>query len=151
MILFSLKKQKESSIISINKKLTKIKNRYFRPVIKYPDGFLNHLFDCKIYSADDHYTPHCNCGLLHDLNWISIDLSEKIYSKDLWEEDMNRMYGQNNSISDEQFNEIMSGLSFKFVEISDEEQLKTDKEHWAAIEEVFGNSFKDMRFKEYYA
>ncbi len=57
----------------------RIKNRYFRKVIAYPDGAVVHYGDCRIFGNNG----ICTCGLLLDL--IPTKDPESIYPK-FWEE-----------------------------------------------------------------
>jgi hypothetical protein len=130
-----------------NKKLTEIRNRYFRSVIKRKDGLITHHGDCDIHNAKEIYGfATCTCGLLHDLQWINYRLAEKIYpnfgtelakSEMTWEEEKNWK-----PISEEDSEKFFKDNGFVINNFIDEEALKKEDEaQWEIIKEVFGKEY----------
>lgn len=70
----------EKYLNSIRFQLVGLRDRYFRPVIKHPEGSLNHHADCETFRAMEiyKYAP-CTCGLLHDLKTLPGSIVSKIY------------------------------------------------------------------------
>lgn len=131
--------------------LRAIKNRYFRPVIAYPDGYLTHHGDCEIHRAKEMYVfAPCTCGLLHDLRWLEWTLAEKIYPKfgdelmksDMtWEQELEAK--ARGPIPEEEMRKFFEAAGFKFNdEPPDFEQIKREEnEQWEVITHVFGEKY----------
>lgn len=107
-------------------RLVTIRDRYFRPVIKYPEGHLNHHGDCETFRAMEvyKYAP-CTCGLLHDLRMLPGSIVSKIYPKR--NEDYSRQ-------------EAMVPGSFYWMTL--EEKARHHKEAKEFIKEHFGEPQK---------
>jgi hypothetical protein len=68
----------------VRKQVGKIRRRFYRRTIRFPDGSVVHHGDCEIYNVDI-----CTCGLLHDLRILfehDNELREVYDLKVYWEE-----------------------------------------------------------------
>lgn len=148
-------------MINYNKeknKLITIRERYFRPTIKYPNGDLVHHALCKIYQPKQIYNiAPCTCGLLHDINWLDCDIAEKIYynwyiedvlSELTYEEEQNyHNTKEERELANEEITKLIKDV-FGTTEIPPKD-IKEDKQEWKIIEKVFGKEFRIRKQKEY--
>jgi hypothetical protein len=136
------------------KRLLELKDRYFRPVIAFPEGHLTHHGHCHVHRSLRMYgTAPCTCGFLHDLNSIPDSLALKLYppfhEEQLWidplpekplsEEEM----AKNVKLLHEIFGPPIGSTSEEWYEICASE--------WAMIEEVFGNLFRQRKEADWLA
>lgn len=116
--------------------LQRIKERYFRPVIKYPKGFLNHWGDCSTHRhlAMYDYAP-CDCGLLKDMVLLPYSIRSKLYPH-YWGERLRQEMGRfkRNPITTP-IEELFPGAKVVDIPVNDGEE-------WAAIESVFGTEYR---------
>lgn len=135
------------------RKLERIKERYFRPVIAYPEGHLTHHGDCSIHRAIEVYgTAACTCGFLHDLKMVSESLKLKIHPQ-CYEEGC-REDGPPQPMSDEDKEKCRKLLEETFgppIGPSPEEWEETCVQDWRIIEYVFGKQFADRKRIEWLA
>jgi hypothetical protein len=141
-------------------RLIAIRERYYRPVIAYPEGPLNHHGDCETHRAMDvyKYAP-CTCGLLHDLKVISHDMAVKIFPP--MEDDMAKQDAmipghrywrgpatEEEKLKCEEFMQKHFG-KYKAVGPSPEEWEEITARDWSLIEEVFGQPFRQRMEAEW--
>lgn len=149
-------------------KLEAIKNRYFRPVMKFPEGHLCHYADCSIYRSVEVYgTAACTCGLLHDLSNIKPDLMLKIYPfyyEELLKED--GILSQNkedieyaktlvekifkNPLPMTSEAEYKESVFINPLPLSYEKEEAANKD-WELIESIFGKGFRERNEKEWFS
>jgi hypothetical protein len=53
----------------------RIKQRYFRKVMAYPEGAIVHHGDCMFFSEK----KICTCGLHHDLSPLNEEITQRLY------------------------------------------------------------------------
>lgn len=136
-------------------RLNRIKDRYFRPVIAYPEGHLTHHGDCSIHRAIDVYgTAACTCGFLHDLRILPESLTTKLYPKMyeelVWED------GPPAKPTPEERAELEAMMEKAFpkssrIGPSPEEWQELCIQDWTLIEEVFGNLFRQRKEADWLA
>lgn len=131
------------------RRLEKIKERYFRPVMAYPEGHLTHHGDCSVHRSKEIYgTAPCNCGFLHDLNPLPESLVEKLYEK--YYDDFARGFPEpEHSLSQEEMDDILEKTFGAFIKPTTEEWLEICGKDWQLIEKIFGKDFKERRESEY--
>jgi hypothetical protein len=136
-------------------RLEKLKERYFRPVIAYPNGHLTHHGNCETHRAMDiyRYAP-CTCGFLHDLDWLPESLTNKLWPdfyNDLHKQDAaipGHTYWQENS--EEKAKENVDLILKHFgpsISPTEEQWAEVTRKDWIIIKQVFGQEFCD-RLKE---
>lgn len=133
-------------------RLEAIRDRYFRPVIAFPEGNLCHHGDCETHRAMEiyKYAP-CTCGLLHDLKIIDGSIVKKIYPRHI--ED----YGRQEAMVPGSFywlsvedkakarkgtEETMRQLFGELKPLTPDEWQQVTERDWNLIEEVFGAAFR---------
>lgn len=132
------------------RKLEAMKDRYFRPVIAFPDGHLVHHGDCSIHRAIEIYgTAACTCGFLHDLNIVVGSIITKLHPA--YYEEKGLEDGPPRTISSEEEIEIQEFLdsfcqSHQPIEVED-----TSAQDWEVIEDVFGHAFRKRKEEEWSA
>lgn len=140
--------------------LERIRDRYFRKVIAYQDGHLTHHGDCVIYRSielEDVPYAYCSCGLFHDFRWIDSNLTDKLYDRVKYHEELGKEVGRKPGdppvVSDEEMNALWDKLEKqgwkKCVEPTEEEWADICERDWALIGEVFGEAFRDRRKEEW--
>lgn len=156
---------------NMNKKLAlqKLKERYFRPVEKYPNGHFNHHGDCNIFQAIEVYGfAPCSCGLIHDLRWFPEELSTKVYpkfrkdrvrSESVWHDydEATHQYVPPKPIPQEEVDKLMAVLKAQGMLVVDPATYQKENwqiqqqeaEDWAVIEEVFGKEYADRCKNEF--
>lgn len=133
--------------------LQRLKDRYFRPVIKHPDGHLGHHGDCNIWAYE---LEHCDCGFIHDLD--DIHFYDKLYGQ--YDEDYRKIHKLKKPTKEEI--EQAEALLYEIFGVKDQspedekDQLywqnrkkEVDLEEWNLIEEVFGSEFRKRREQEW--
>jgi hypothetical protein len=141
--------------VKVAKTLNRIKDRYFRPVIAYPNGHLTHHGNCEIHRAMDIYRyAFCSCGFLHDLDFIPESLALK-----LWPTFYNEIAKQDAAVPGsnyweplpkEKFQENVDFITKHFgpaISPTEEQIAIILKKDWQLIEDVFGQEFCN-RLKE---
>lgn len=114
--------------------IARIKERYKRVVIAYPEGAIVHHGDCGIYDAELHI---CTCGLHHDLLPLP---SEDI--KELYPEFFNE--GDGNAIVHNLFRFFLEKKLFykeendEYRQLTEENIILSDEEAERLIEKYFG-------------
>ena len=125
------------NIEKLKKTLLRLKDRYFRPVIAYPDGYLTHHGDCDIHRSLMIYgTAPCTCGFLHDLQALPGSIADKLYPE-RWH-DLGKQEGREEDAEGEEVRKILVENLFGKV-VSMPEELSEEEEN-AIIEEIFGKN-----------
>ena len=133
--------------------LLKIKDRYFRPVIAFPDGHLCHHASCSIHRSIDIYgTAACTCGFLHDLRVVKDTIRDKLHPT-YWDESRLEDGPPKKQTLEEQkeFEKLFDSFGFKMVKIDGQEWESICKREWKLIEEVFGQDFRKRKELEWSA
>lgn len=148
------------------KELERFRDRYFRSVIKYPDGHLTHFGDCSIHRAftqeDDGFDSYayCSCGFFHDMRWLDSSIADKLYDRDRYHEELGRHGGRKPgdppAVSDEEMEKFFEEFEkqpgvTKVAGPSDEQWAAMCIRDWDLIEEVFGEAFRVRRQEEWEA
>ena len=125
--------------MSLENQKKRIYDRYFRQVIKNPDGAIVHFGDCDFYS-----TKVCTCGLFRDLLPLGED-QEEIYPN-FWEE-----YGVHEEIlreCQEMLREYPEKFKYKDSEMSEEELRKIlTKAGWKTSKEMEEEKKRKLTYK----
>lgn len=141
----------------IRKELNWLKDRYFRPVIAYPEGHLCHYGNCHVHrSIEMHGTAPCNCGFLMDLSFLGESIKMKLHP-DFYEEQAKEepvCTPEEKQAAEILFEKIFGKpLEDTRTEENKEqdrrmEQIKNNME-WSLIEEVFGKAFRERKETEW--
>ena len=136
-------------------RLLRLKDRYFRSVIAFPEGHLTHHGDCSIHRAIDVYgTAACTCGFLHDLRImpesITTKLYPKMYEEMIWEDGPPVQLTEEERVEREAMMEKAFPKSSR-IGPSPEEWHELCIKDWALIEEVFGNLFRQRKEADWLA
>ncbi len=144
------------------KRLTRLRDRYFRPTIAHPEGDLVHFAFCDIHRAIDdlHTNVPCSCGLLMDLPIEGGIFAHVLYFK--YGEDLDRAHARPGSryhmtpeqraIADAEHKEWMDGLLKEANQKCKDEgkdvwfsvgNATVREEDWGMIAEVFGKAFAE--------
>ena len=141
--------------------LKQLHDRYFRKVIAHPDGRLTHHGDCQIYRSfgeeyDDYQYAYCSCGFFHDLRWLDCGVTDKLYDKTRYYEELGREVGRKPgdppAISEEEYQKCMQALEdagMKKVVATPEQEAAMNERDWKLIAEVFGDAFTNRRKEEW--
>jgi len=136
-------------------RLLRIKDRYFRPVIAFPEGHLCHHGDCSIHRAIDIYgTAACTCGFLHDLRMVTESIKLKLHPQ--YYDEMILEDGPPAKLTDEEKAERQRFMEEHFpassrIGPSPEEWHEICIQDWTLIEEVFGNLFRQRKEADWLA
>jgi hypothetical protein len=134
-------------------RLEAIRDRYYRPNTKHPEGDLVHHGDCETHRSMEvyRYAP-CTCGLLHDLKILG-DMALRLYPQ-MYEDEARQdamipghRYWQG-PVTEEELKKCDEFIKQHFgepVSPSPEEWDQICKRDWTLIEEVFGKSFRDRK------
>jgi len=134
-------------------RLEQIRDRYFRPVIAFPDGHLCHHGDCSIHRAIDIYgTAACTCGFLHDLRILNESLKSKLHPNFYQELCLEDGPPINLSVDELAEREAFLEKHFpksSFVAPSLAEWKEICIQDWTLIEDVFGEVFRKRKEAEW--
>lgn len=136
------------------RKLEQIRDRYFRPVIAFPDGHLCHHADCSIHRAIEVYgTAACTCGFLHDLRIVNESLKSKLHPAFYEELCLEDGPPKKQSPEEkEQLFQLLDKLGFKRASgPSPKEWEAICAQDWAIVEDVFGEGFRKRKEFEWLA
>jgi hypothetical protein len=133
-------------------RLQAVRDRYFRPVIAFPEGHLCHHGDCDTHRAMEiyKYAP-CTCGLLHDLKMVESSIVNKIYPK------YNEDYGRQDAMVPGSFywlpeaekvearkhaKDTIKQFFGEPRQLTPDEWKQVTERDWNLIEQVFGAAFR---------
>jgi hypothetical protein len=136
------------------KTLLRLKDRYFRPVIAYPDGHLTHHGNCEIHRAMDIYRyAFCSCGFLHDLDFIPESIALKLWPTfydEIAKQDAivpgSNYWGEKPTKEQIEKNKalILKHLG-PTISPTEEEWQEIENRDWKIIEDVFGEKFRIIK------
>ena len=145
-----------SDALRVQRQLQELKERYFRPVIAHPNGFLGHYGDCEVFRAilpSGPYTAPCTCGFNYLLRHLGGGLSLKLNPK-YWDEYHKQEVGEfvERVTEEEQaaaWKLLVDAFGPNFKEIPADEWEDAEEEEWNQIRQAFGDDYYQFLKKEY--